>query len=230
MTAARLLALKRYCLFALSTLRSPHLTFTTLPRHSSPIPVSQRTQYLSLSSRGRRTSTPDPVANPSSITSAMSTIDQNALKGRKPNKIIPVPPEFRRPSRARERDLIKNEIKVNTDCDVLPQWDKGIIYQFDIFGGGIGLEKAIRYINRWISNTHTKSKDSSAWGKTPAFDANTWYYEQIDSLELERKKIFKGPAPEVAEGETPLLKVSKTNILPYSFVVLTKAGNCTLAS
>ncbi|EOA81902.1 uncharacterized protein SETTUDRAFT_96874 [Exserohilum turcica Et28A] len=126
----------------------------------------------------------------------MSAIDQNALRGMKPNRIIPVPPEFRRSCRASERDLIINDIHVNTGCRVLAQWDQSIIYQFEIFGTGAGLEKAIRYINQWISNAHTKSKESTAWAKTPAFDANAWYYEQVEGLELQRKQVFKGPAPE----------------------------------
>ncbi|CAN9459735.1 hypothetical protein CUC08_Gglean010604 [Alternaria sp. MG1] len=122
----------------------------------------------------------------------------------KPNKTILVPQEFRRPTHARECDNIVNEVKVRTGCAVIPQWDDGRIYQFGIAGGGAGLEKAVRYINQWISNAHVKSKDSSAWAKMPAFDPNKWYYEQIEEMERQRKEAFRGTAPKVSEGGTPL--------------------------
>jgi hypothetical protein len=137
----------------------------------------------------------------------MDTQDTGPLPRPKPNKIIPVPQEFRRLTQARERDIIVDDIKTNTGCVVIPQWEAGRIYQFGIAGGGTGLEKAVRYINQWIANAHVKSKDSSAWAKMPAFDQNKWYYEQVEEWERQRKDVFKGKAPEVPEGETPLQSI-----------------------
>ncbi|KAL1791959.1 hypothetical protein ACET3X_009710 [Alternaria dauci] len=125
----------------------------------------------------------------------------------KPNRTIPVPQEFRRPTHARECENIVNEVKIRTGCVVIPQWDSGRICQFGIAGGGAGLEKAVRYINQWISNAHVKSKDSSAWAKMPAFDPDKWYYEQIEEMERQRKEVFRGTAPKVSEGEAPLQRL-----------------------
>jgi hypothetical protein len=146
-----------------------------------------------------------PVQNKQKI--AMDSQNTGPPPRSKPNKIIPVPPEFRRPTHASERELIVNEIKVNTGCTVTPQWDGGKIYQFGIFGAGAGLEQAIRYINQWISKAHIKSKDSSSWAKTPAFDQNKWYYDFVEGLERQRKDVFKGKAPEVPAGEMPLQSI-----------------------
>ncbi|KAI4686537.1 uncharacterized protein J4E84_005818 [Alternaria hordeiaustralica] len=125
----------------------------------------------------------------------------------KPKRFIPVPPEYRRLTHTTERELIVNEIKINTGCDVIPKWDAGYITQFAIAGQGAGLEKAVRYINHWISNAHIKSKDSSSWAKTPAFDHNKWYYDSIEERERQRKDGFKGKAPEVPKGEMPLASI-----------------------
>jgi hypothetical protein len=140
---------------------------------------------------------------------AISATDPNVLKNKKPNKIIPVPPEFRRLSHAAERNTLVNDIKTGTGCTVIPQWDQGRVYQFGIIGAGQGLEKAVRRINEWIATAHVKSKDASAWAKMPAFDANKWYYDQVQELEQQHKQVFKGAIPEVVEGETPLLSVSQ---------------------
>ncbi|KAI4707774.1 hypothetical protein J4E89_007402 [Alternaria sp. Ai002NY15] len=125
----------------------------------------------------------------------------------KPKRFIPVPPEYRRLTHTTERELIVNEIKINTGCDVIPKWDAGYITQFAIAGQGAGVEKAVRYINHWISNAHIKSKDSSSWAKTPAFDHNKWYYDSIEERERQRKEEFKGKAPEVSKGEMPLASI-----------------------
>lgn len=125
----------------------------------------------------------------------------------KPKRFIPVPPEYRRLTHATERELIVNDIKINTGCDVIPKWDAGYITQFAIAGQGAGVEKAVRYINHWISNAHIKSKYSSSWAKTPAFDHNKWYYDSIEERERQRKDEFKGKAPEVSKGEMPLASI-----------------------
>lgn len=155
-----------------------------------------------------------PATDPRGTIPPNSRMDQNALKGKKPNRVLPVPPEFRRPCRARERDAIVHDIKIKTGCTVIPHWDyqqaqgEGIISQFDIFGAGAGLERATHYIQEWIAKASRKSKESSAWAKTPAFDVNKWYAERIEELELERKQIFKGPPPQPHECEPPLHMVS----------------------
>jgi hypothetical protein len=149
----------------------------------------------------------------------ISAIDQNVLKGKKPNKIVSVPLEFRRPSYSRERNLIVNDVKTSTGCDVVLHWnyqrdhDQGIIYQFDIFGTGAGLERAIRHVNQWILKAHSKSKDSAAWAKMPAFDPDKWYSEQIGEMEYQRKKGFK----ESPSGNQNLYKVS-TSKSRHSFL------------
>ena len=138
----------------------------------------------------------------------VSATDPNALKNKKPTKVIPVPPEFRRLCHAVERNTLVNDIKTSTGCTVIPQWDQGRVYQFGIIGTGAGLEKAVRRLNEWIASAHVKSKDASAWAKMPAFDPNKWYYEKVEEMEQQHKQIFKGPIPDVAEGEMPLLSVS----------------------
>jgi hypothetical protein len=143
----------------------------------------------------------------------ISATDPNALRNRRPNKVIPVPQEFRRLSHLAERNTLVNDIKTSTGCTVVPQCDQGRVLQFGIIGAGAGLEKAIRQINEWISNAHVKSKDSSAWAKMPAFDVNKWYYEQVTEMELQHKQIFKGPIHEAAEGEAPLPSVSPFPVL-----------------
>jgi hypothetical protein len=51
--------------------------------------------------------------------------DQQVPKGKIPNKIIPVPHEYRRDTLARERDVLVSDIKINTDCTVVPHWEVG---------------------------------------------------------------------------------------------------------
>jgi hypothetical protein len=52
--------------------------------------------------------------------------DQQVSKGKIPNKIIPVPHEYRRDTLARERDVLVNDIKISTDCTVVPHWEVGV--------------------------------------------------------------------------------------------------------
>lgn len=49
--------------------------------------------------------------------------DTQIPKGKIPNKIIPVPHEYRRDTLARERDTLINDIKISTDCIVVPHWE-----------------------------------------------------------------------------------------------------------
>ncbi|KAF2131619.1 hypothetical protein P153DRAFT_336064 [Dothidotthia symphoricarpi CBS 119687] len=128
--------------------------------------------------------------------------------GRKPNKVIPVPLEYRRKTLARERDVFVRDLEVKTGCEVELHWDQGRITQFDLFGSGAGVEKAVRHINQWISNAHVKSREAASWAKTPAFDANKWYYEEIEAMELEHKQKFKGPVPDASEDARQLLRAT----------------------
>jgi hypothetical protein len=142
----------------------------------------------------------------------ISASDPIVLKNRKPNKVISVPPEFRRLSHTREHENLVNDIKISTGCIVILQGEQGRIYQFGIIGAGAGLEEAIQYINGWISNAHIKSKYAAAWVKMPAFDANKRYYEQGAEMEQRHKQRFKGPIPEAAEGEIRMSNVSPCSI------------------
>ncbi|KAH7385604.1 hypothetical protein BKA66DRAFT_583220 [Pyrenochaeta sp. MPI-SDFR-AT-0127] len=140
-----------------------------------------------------------------------SSVDTHTLIGKKPNKIIPVPPELRRHTVARERDTLVNDIKINTGCSVDSHWEHGKISQFDIYGPGASVDIAVRQINHWISRVHAKSKESSAWAKTPAFDSNRWYYEEVEEKERDRKQVFKGPAPNTLERQAECWPESLSN-------------------
>ena len=125
----------------------------------------------------------------------MSGTDQNLPQIKKPNKFITVPPEFRRRTYLSERNMIVNDVKTATGCEVIPQWDNGRIHEFGIVGAGAGLEKAVIYINQWILRAHIKSADSSAWPKTSAFDGTKWYYHEVEEKERVRKQRFKDAVP-----------------------------------
>ncbi|EFQ89709.1 hypothetical protein CFE70_002210 [Pyrenophora teres f. teres 0-1] len=122
--------------------------------------------------------------------------DQNVPKLKRPNKVIPVPIELRRRSQPRERDIIVNDVKTATGCEVILQWDNGRIQEFGILGSGPGLDKAVRYINEWIFKGNTKTAESSAWAKMSAFNNDNWHYDKIEQLERVRKQQFKEAVPE----------------------------------
>lgn len=129
--------------------------------------------------------------------------------GRKANKIVPIPPEFRRHTHSTERDLLVNDIFTKTNCTVVPVWDKGTIIRFDIHGSGAAGEQAVRLINEWMKKAHVISKDSSAWAKTPAFDVNGWYYDQIKEMEGDRKQKYKEPPPEDIRNRKDIYRVTQ---------------------
>jgi hypothetical protein len=139
-----------------------------------------------------------------------SLIDPNAFKGKKPTKIVPVPHEYRRQTFARERDTLINDLRVETDCIVIPHWDQTTIKYFEIFGSGPNAEKAIRHLHQWISNAHVKSVASSAWAKMPAYNFDKWYYDEVEKLEIERKQRFRGPPPPAEGNDVPKHAVSLT--------------------
>jgi len=141
-----------------------------------------------------------------------SGVDRSAFIGKKANKTIPVPYEYRRQTTTRERDNLVADIKDKTNCAVIPRLEdqgRGKIKSFDVYGAGSGLEKAVRSLNVWISDANVKSIGSSAWAKIGAYDSDTWYYNKVQLLEDERKQQFKGPIPGEGGAESiPLHSVS----------------------
>lgn len=125
--------------------------------------------------------------------------------GRKPNRIVPVPLEYQVVTLIRERDVLVNDILVQTSCVVVPRWDHGKITRFELYG--IGTEQATVMINKWILKAHVSSKATSAWPRTSAFNPDEWYYQTIAELETDRKKMFKGPVPKRAEDAPKLPSV-----------------------
>lgn len=142
--------------------------------------------------------------------------DKDVFSRKKPSKIISVPPELRRHTFARERDILVNEIKCSTGCSVNLHYEQGKISQLDIIGPGTNVDKAARQINQWVSKKHSKAKESSVWAKTRAFDPNKWYYEEVEEKERMRKQVFRGPIPEAFGGEAELQRVSGTEFLSIS--------------
>jgi hypothetical protein len=137
---------------------------------------------------------------------SIPVVGKREFVGKKPNRVIPVHREYQRHVFGRERDHMVNDIKILTDCSVIPHWEQGTgkISQFDIYGAGAGLERAITIINTWISSALTKSERSSAWAKMSAFDLDKWYYEQVDIMEDARKVEFKGAPPQRSDEDDPL--------------------------
>ena len=137
---------------------------------------------------------------------------------KKPNKFITVPAEFRRRTYLSEKNMIVNDVKTATGCEVIPQWDNGHIHEFGIVGAGAGLEKAVIYINQWILRAHIKSADSTAWPKTSAFNGTKWYYHEVEEKERARKQRFKDAVPADTSG---LSSVSLLKHL-FEYATLTK--------
>jgi hypothetical protein len=156
-------------------------------------------------------------------------IDPNAFTGKKPNKTIPVPPEYRRQTLIRERETLINDLRVDTNCHVVPHWDQGgIVMSLDIYGAGSSVEKAIGRINLWISTAHTKAKAAASWAKMPAYNFNDWYYEQVEQHENIRKQLYKGPVPPEGHPDAPRHFVRRSNP-PESSHLLTLLAHCKLA-
>ena len=133
--------------------------------------------------------------------------------GQKPSKVIFVPEEFRRFTSAEEGRSLVYHVLVETNCTLVPLWDRGKIYRFDIYGHNTAVENAVGSINNWMASTHAQSKVSAAWGKTPAFDPDKWYYDRVAELEGERKQMFKGPVPKMPKGAPEPFRVSRITSL-----------------
>jgi hypothetical protein len=141
-----------------------------------------------------------------------------SFAGKKPNRTVTVPLEYQRQTLTRERDTLVNDVQVETNCHVDPHLDQGKIKSFDIYGAGSNLNKAVARINEWISNAHTKSRESAAWAKLPAYDANKWHYDRVEEKENESKQRFKGPVPPQGDPDAPRHTVSWT--VPHKTAIL----------
>jgi hypothetical protein len=130
-------------------------------------------------------------------------IDPKASSGKKPNKVISVPHEYRRQTLVRECDTLIHDIRVDTNCVVIPHWDQDTIKFFDVFGSGPGVEEAVRHLHHWISNARMKSMASSAWAKMSAYNFDKWYYEEVEKLESEKKQRFKESVPPANDENAP---------------------------
>lgn len=136
-------------------------------------------------------------------------IDPDKYKDKKPNKVIPVPPEYRRQTLGREGANLIYDIRVGANCHVVLQWDKPpafggrYIIAFEIYGAGADVERGVSRINQWIFQAHVKSRDASAWAKIPAYNPDDWYYQQIEAKQNARKALFRGPVPPSDHPDAP---------------------------
>src|SRR5690242_10864341 len=186
----------------ISTSPSLHCTF----RFLGPPP---RTHHLLSNLRVNSTI---PNWKPCCITSAPSGmerfqkftwpegIEESVLRQKKVTCTIPVHGEFRRITHRREGTTFVNSIYNETGCIVVAHWDQQTIKRFDVFAGA-GSQNAVVAVNKWIARGGEKSKDSSAWAKTPAFNHDKWYQEQLERNEDERMEFFLGPVPDAQPGD-----------------------------
>ena len=86
-----------------------------------------------------------------------------------------------------------------------------MIKRFDVYAG-TGSKDAVATLNKWIARGDQKSRGSSAWAKTPAFNHDQWHQEQLELLEEERMEFFLGPIPDAQEGEPMRPKVGLTQV------------------
>ncbi|KAF2691292.1 hypothetical protein K458DRAFT_287346 [Lentithecium fluviatile CBS 122367] len=123
--------------------------------------------------------------------------NQNKFIGRKPSRTVNVPSEYIRDTTIREKERVVDELKLETGCDVLPRTDhKKRITRFEIYSAGSGVDNAVVKVNEWIVKASTKSKESSAWAKLPAFFHDKWYDNAVREAEKARRARFKEPIPE----------------------------------
>jgi hypothetical protein len=196
-----------------------HFVYITPRTHASVSCTFPITRFTMSGERTTVWNAPAPAA----------LVDPTAFIGKKPNKIIPVPPEYRRQTLTRERETLINDLRVDTNCHVVPHWDQGgIIMSFDIYGTGSSVEKAIGRINQWISNAHVKAKAAASWAKLPGYNFNDWYYEQVEQHENIRKQLYKGPVPPEGHPDAPCHFVSLSKI-PQGYHLLIVLGHCKLA-
>lgn len=165
---------------------APHLTKT----YTIPAPTTQ----VSTASLGL-----PPAMERLRPTTWPEGIDEAILKQKKISSHITVHAEYRRETYRREGATLINGIYRDTGCIVMVHWEQTKIKHFDVYAGA-GSKKAVAILNTWIAQGSQKSKDSSAWAKTPAFNHAQWYQEQLEQMEDESLEYFLGPTPEVQEG------------------------------
>lgn len=127
-------------------------------------------------------------------------IEESVLRQKKVTCTIPVQAEFRRVTHRREVETLVHGIHNETGCIVVAHWDQQTIKRFDVFASP-GSKNAVGAVNKWIARGDQKSKDASAWAKTPAFNHAQWYQERLEQLEDERMEFFLGPIPDDQEGD-----------------------------
>lgn len=127
-------------------------------------------------------------------------VDESVLRQKRVTCTIPVHGEHRRATHQNEGRTLINSVYRDTGCIIVAHWDQHVIKQFDVFAGP-GSRNAIAAINKWIARGDERSKDSSAWAKTPAFDQEQWDQELLARMEDEQAEIYLGPMPDAQEGD-----------------------------
>lgn len=134
-------------------------------------------------------------------------VDESTLRQKKVYCTIPVNAEYKRETHRREGTILVDSVYNDTGCIVVAHWEQSTVKRFDVYAGA-GSQSAVATINRWIARGEQKSKDSSAWAKTPAFNHAQWYQEELERREEERMEGFLGSVPDMREDEPVWPKVS----------------------
>ncbi|KAH7130642.1 hypothetical protein B0J11DRAFT_602983 [Dendryphion nanum] len=118
--------------------------------------------------------------------------------GGKPNRTVMVPQEYR--LHASNMASMLKLWYIETRCTIVANSERfgnGRVQSFDLFGNSAQIEEAVKAIHKWMEDSRVKNSSSvKLWGKLKAFDVNSWYYKEIENLELDRKRVFQGPVPE----------------------------------
>ncbi|KAJ4353293.1 uncharacterized protein N0V89_005020 [Didymosphaeria variabile] len=137
---------------------------------------------------------------------AQSTVNNNRGK-REPNRVILVPPEFRRQTKEIERARLIALWKSETGCEVIPQPEYGsgrlVITKFEIFGTTGNLDDAAQKIEEWIRYSVSKTSETTAWAKIQAHIPKDWSQNHLKQEHVERKKKF---IEDMKEEETETYK------------------------
>lgn len=112
-------------------------------------------------------------------------------RGRKPTKVVNVPPEQRLDGHINIKAFCESWYQ-ETECVVEPIFRYGRLNSFHLFGSKSEVDAATRKINKWLQQVSTKTVASSAWAKLEAFDHNKWWYQSYAENEEERKQQFLG--------------------------------------
>ncbi|KAL1607781.1 hypothetical protein SLS60_002717 [Paraconiothyrium brasiliense] len=136
-----------------------------------------------------------------------STENNNQHGKRTANRVIGVPPEFRRQTKESERARLVALWKSETGCEVIPKPEYGperlIITRFEIFGTTGNLDNAAQKIEEWIRYSVSKTSETTAWAKIQAHIPKNWSQEHLKQEEMVRKKRF---TEDMDEEETETYK------------------------